>query len=109
MLSVLEVTQRVPPTCIIKTDFTYHHGRHSPNPAGKRQRQPAAVVAPDTSEQHSFLGVLRDVFHQTTLHFVQHTPVLPPENQSHRKKGLVLIILVIVFPHAIKIKQDMFV
>ena len=24
MLSVLEVTQRVPPTCIIKTDFTYH-------------------------------------------------------------------------------------
>jgi hypothetical protein len=23
MLSVLEVTQRVPPTCIIKTDFTY--------------------------------------------------------------------------------------
>ena len=28
MLSVLEVTQRVLPTCIIKTDFTYHlHGR----------------------------------------------------------------------------------
>jgi hypothetical protein len=25
LLSVLEVTQRVPPTCTIKTDFTYRH------------------------------------------------------------------------------------
>ena len=28
MLSVLEVTQRVPPTCVIKIDFTYRASPH---------------------------------------------------------------------------------
>jgi hypothetical protein len=39
MWSVLEVTQRVPPTCIIKTDFTYrdHYGCVPFGHGGKRR------------------------------------------------------------------------
>jgi hypothetical protein len=36
MLAVLEVTQRVPPTCIIKTDFTYHFVDRSGCRRGKK-------------------------------------------------------------------------
>ena len=78
MLSVLEVTQRVPPTCIIKTDFTH------------RQVQPFRVP------KHALALVLLGLVD------VQHGGLVLTDPKKS-KKALVLIILVIVFKHKFKI------
>ena len=67
MLSVLEVTQRVPPTCITNTNFTYPCKR-SRGPRGRNGRDPNLHKMQD--RQQLFRGTRHASGHRVD-HFVQ--------------------------------------
>jgi hypothetical protein len=137
MLAVLEVTQRVPPTCITKPDFTYirqpvptpHHRRqrdlatHHRRRRRRRRRRhlvwltKGGSIAGVSQEAINGQGTLLStrLFHLVALfiHFLHflldNTAAIIVQQPEKLKKGLVLIILAIVFKHNINIKKYMFV
>ena len=159
MLAVLEVTQRVPPTCIIKTDFTYHFvdrsgcrrgkkdchcdcaafdvgssmkfatdvcSRHSTKHLHHRLSKKNRIVEKDKSVQNRMVKTYqcqkyKYTFlthpHQRTTTTQRYHGAIGPQRTvtsvqqstlkiNHIEKRLVLILLVLVFPHQINIKKN---
>ena len=89
MLAVLEVIQRVPPTCIINIDFTYHRQDHKrqQGQAGDHDAHAQRVDKHNAKDAPQHKGANRGVRSHAHFVFDGHAAVVGVVHVHRKHKG----------------------